>query len=205
MLWQNFERHWPAAAVHDTVQAVVRDPAFRRSLRRSFADRIILWLAEWFAKFTRALNHLPSTRSVALFFVVVIVMFVVVRLVIAARAGDDSGARAVRRRAGTSVSDPWQAAESLLALGRFEEAAHALYRGVIVTLGREERLRLHPSKTSGDYARELRRKGSSSLAPFRSFTRRFDIAVYGHGGCDATALDELRALSAPFRPRARAA
>jgi hypothetical protein len=202
---QSAERSWPAAAVHDTVRAVVRDPAFRRSLRRSFADRIILWLAEWLDRMARALNHLPSTRSIALGFVALLVLFVVVRFLIAARAGDETGARALRRRTGTSAADPWQSAEMLLAQGRFEDAAHALYRGVILTLGREERLRLHPSKTSGDYARELRRRGSLSFAPFKSFTRRFDIAVYGRGGCDAAALGELRALSEPFRPKARAA
>ncbi|MEO8335226.1 MAG: DUF4129 domain-containing protein [bacterium] len=191
--------------MHDTVQAVVRDPAFRRSLRRSFADRIVLWLAEWLSKLGRALEHLPSTRSLGLAFAALLVLFVVVRFIIAARSGDGTGVRAVRRRSGTSSTDPWDSAETLLAQGRFEDAAHALYRGVIVTLGKEERLRLHPSKTSGDYARELRRRGSSSFAPFRSFTRRFDIAVYGHGGCDASSLDELRALSAPFRPQARAA
>ena len=187
------------------MQAVIADPAFRRSLRRSFADRIVIWLADWFAKLERAFQHLPSTRSIGFGVAVLLAVFVLARFVIAARARDETGARAVRRRTGTSASDPWQSAETLIAQGRFEEAAHALYRGVIVTLGREERLRLHPSKTSGDYARELRRRGSLSLAPFRSFTRRFDVAVYGHGGCDAAALDELRALSEPFRPKARAA
>jgi hypothetical protein len=187
------------------VRAVVADPAFRRSLRRSFADRIILWLAEWFEKLGRAFQHLPSTRSIGFGIVTLLVLFAVVRFIIAARASDETGVRAVRRRAGISASDPWASAEVLMAQGRFEEAAHALYRGVIVTLGREERLRLHPSKTSGDYARELRRRGSLSFAPFKSFTRRFDVAVYGHGGCDAAALDELRALSEPFRPKARAA
>ncbi len=165
----------------------------------------MLWLGEWLDKLERAFQHLPSTRSIGFGLVALLVLFVVVRFIIAARAGDDTGVRAIRRRAGTSASDPWESAETLMAQGRFEEAAHALYRGVIVTLGREERLRLHPSKTSGDYARELRRRGSLSYAPFRSFTKRFDVAVYGHGGCDAAALDELRALSASFRPKERAA
>jgi hypothetical protein len=204
-LLQSVERQWPASAVHDTVRAVVRDPAFRRSLRRSFADRIMQWLGEWFDKMEKAFTHLPSARTVGLIFVALLALFVLVRFVIAARAGDETGIRTMRRRSGTSSTDPWQTAESLLSQGRFEDAAHALYRGVIVTLGREERLRLHPSKTSGDYARELRRRGSASYTPFRNFTHRFDVAVYGHGGCDAAALDELRALSEPFRPRARVA
>jgi hypothetical protein len=41
--------------------------------------------------------------------------------------------------------------------------------------------------------------------PFRAFGRRFDLAVFGHGGCDAAAIDELRRLAAPWRPRERAA
>jgi hypothetical protein len=202
---QSIERSWPAKAVHDTVQAVVRDPAFRRSLRRSFADRILLWLSDWLEKMSRLAQHLPSTRSFALAFVALLVVFVAVRFVIAASVRDASEARSTRRRGGTATDDPWQMAEALIAQERFEAAAHALYRGVIVSLGKEERLRLHPAKTSGDYARELRRRGNPALEPFRAFTRRFDIAVYGHGGCDAAALEELRALSAAFRPKARAA
>ena len=202
---QGIVRRWPAPAIHDTVQAVVRDPAFRRSLRRSLADRLLVWLSEWFDKFTGLVKHMPSTRSFTLAIVTLLVLFLIVRVVISARARDDNTGTATRRRTGTSTDDPWESAESLTAQGRYEEAAHALYRGVILALGREERLRLHPSKTSGDYARELRRRNAMSLTPFRNFTRRFDIAVYGHGGCDAAAIDDLRALSAPFRSRARAA
>jgi hypothetical protein len=75
---------------------------------------------------------------------------------------------------------------------------------VLESLARSEHLRLDPSKTSGDYARELRTRGSSSHAPFRAFGRRFDVAVYGHGGCDEAAIAELYRLAAPFRPRAGA-
>ena len=202
---QSAERSWPASAVHDTVRAVVRDPAFRRSLRRSFADRILIWLLDWLERVRRLFDHLPSTRSFGLAVVALLVLFVVARFVIAARARDERGERTARRHGTASVSDPWTSAEALIGAGRYEEAAHALYRGVILALGRDERLRLDPSKTSGDYARELRRRGAASFAPFRTFTRRFDVAVYGHGGCDATALEELRQLSAPFRARARAA
>jgi len=191
--------------VHDTVQAVLRDPAFRRSLRRSLADRMLLWMSEWFERLMRLSKHMPSTRSFALAFVALIVLFVVVRLIIAASARDDRAERATHRRGAVSADDPWQAADALSAQGRYEEAAHALYRGVILSLGRLERLRLDPSKTSGDYARELRRRGAVSLVPFREFTRRFDVVVYGHGRADAAALAELRELSAPFHARARAA
>lgn len=183
----------------------MRDPAFRRSLRSSFADRMLLWLGDWFERFLRLLEGLPSTRSIGLGLVALLVVFVLARFVLAARAQATDVQRLAQRRAGASGDDPWAAAESLVAEGRFEDAAHALYRGVIAALARDERLRLHPSRTSGDYARELRRRSSSSLAPFRAFTRRFDVVVYGNDHADARSLAELAELSAPFRSRARAA
>ena len=191
--------------MHDTVQAVLRDPAFRRSLRRSLADRMLLWISDVFERLMELSRHMPSTRSLALAFVAVIGLFVVLRLFIAASARDERAERAGHRRGAVSADDPWWSADTLAAQGRYEEAAHALYRGVISSLGRLERLRLDPSKTSGDYARELRRRGAGTLVPFRAFTHRFDVVVYGHGSADAAALADLRVLSAPFRARARAA
>ena len=76
---------------------------------------------------------------------------------------------------------------------------------VLLSLTRSDRVRLDPSKTSGDYARELRARGSAAYQPFRAFSRRFDVAVFGHGGCDAALIEDLRRLAAPLAPRARAA
>lgn len=148
---------------------------------------------------------LPSTRSIGLALVALLVLFVAARFVIASRARNDDGRRNGHRRGGTSRDDAWASADALLAEGRYEDAAHALYRGVVSALARDDRLRLDPSRTSGDYARELRRRNSASLAPFRAFTRRFDVVVYGHEGASARSLEELARLSAPFRPRVRAA
>jgi hypothetical protein len=99
----------------------------------------------------------------------------------------------------------WRAAERFASEGRYEDAAHALYHGVLLALARTDRVRLDPSKTSGDYARDLRARRSASYRPFRDFSRRFDVAVFGHGGCDAALIDDLRRLATPFAPRARAA
>jgi heme exporter protein D len=199
------ERGWPPTAVHDSVQAVLRDPAFQRSLRRTLLDRMLLWLGDWWDRLVKAMHHLPSTRSIGLTIVALVVLFVVVRTIMSARARTEDVARQGRRRTTTTQDDPWQAAEALGSEGRFEEAAHALYRGVLVTIARTERIRLDPSRTSGDYSRELRRRGSASATHFRAFTRRFESAVYGHERCTADIIAELRALSEPFRPRARAA
>jgi hypothetical protein len=187
------------------VKAVLRDPAFRRSLRRTLLDRILSWLSQWWDRFAKALRHMPSTRSIGLTLVALLVLFVIVRIIVSARARTDDVARQGRRRSTTTQGDPWQLAEVLEQDGRFEEAAHALYRGVLVSLARTERIRLDASRTSGDYARDLRRRGSPSAVHFRTFTRRFDVAVYGHERCTPDVLAELRALSEPFRSSVRAA
>lgn len=191
--------------MHDTVRAVLRDPAFHRSLRRSLADRLLVWMAEWFDRLLKLFQHAPSARSIALVFAGLIALFVIVRLLVGASARDASPGRGARRRGAVSAEDPWAAADALVAAGLFEEAAHALYRGVILSLGRRERLRLDPARTSGDYARELRRRSAASLVPFRAFTRRFDVVVYGHDGATAASVAELRELSRPFRTELRAA
>ncbi len=206
MLVQAAERLWSPGAVHDSVRAVVRDPAFRRSLKQSLLDRLLLWIVEWYRRLGRALGHLPSTRSLALF-------AIGLRGAVRHRPHDHLGASARRRqrtRAGrkrtiTAHEDPWSAADALAASGHFDMAAHALYRGVLLFIERSDHIRLDPSRTSGDYVRELRRRSSPSVERFRGFTRRFELAVYGHEPCTAAVYDELRLLSDAFRQRARAA
>lgn len=205
MILQVAQRIWPPEAVHDTVEAVVRSPAFRRSLQNTLAERLLRWLGEWFSRLSRYLEGAPSARTIALGVAAALVLMVVLRLVMAARARESGGPTTSRGRRAGAADDAWAEADRLMAAGRLEEAAHALYRGVLAGLARGERLRLHPSKTSGDYARELRGRGSSSYAAFRAFVRRFDVAVYGHGGCTPAALHELRELAEPFAPAARAA
>ena len=205
MILQVVPRVWPPGAVHDTVDAVVRGAAFRRSLQTSVAERLIHWLSDWLSRFSHFLRGAPSARTIALGVVGALVLVVIARLVVAARARDAEALASARVGRAGIAEDPWQQAARLAAAGRFEEAAHAMYRGVLSGLASRERLRLDPSKTSGDYARDLRRRGSSSYGAFRAFVRRFDVAVYGYGGCTAEAIAELRQLAAPFAPAARAA
>lgn len=198
-------RAWPAEAVHDTAQAVFRGAEFRRSLGTSIAERALTWLADAFERLVQLLRGTESARSIALGLAALIVLAVFARLLLAARArAPEHTAR--RGRGGAAASgDPWQAVDELARGERYEEAAHALYRAVLLSLSQTERVRLDASKTSGDYARELRARGSAALAPFRRFSHRFDVAVYGHGVCDAALVDELRRLAEPLRSRARAA
>jgi hypothetical protein len=204
LIWMQ-RAEWPAAAVHDTVASIASGIEYRRSLKQSFLDRLFLWVGEAVAKIISFIRHLPSSRTIGLTILGIIVALIVVRLVVAALARDDTGARRARRGGARAADDPFEAAERYAAEGRYEDAAHAIYHGVLLALARSERVRLDPSKTSGDYARDLRARGSASYQPFRTFSRRFDVAVFGHGGCDAQLIDDLRRLSAPFTGRARAA
>lgn len=196
---------WPPSAVHDTIAAIARGLEYRRSLRQSLLDRAFRWFAQLIERLIDFIRHLPSSRTIGLVILGLIVAMIVARLVISALARDEAGPRARRSRAAGAVEDPFAAADRLAAEGRFEDAAHALYHGVLLALARSDRVRLDASKTSGDYARELRARGSASHHPFRAFSRRFDEAVFGHGGCDAELIDDLRRLATPFATRARAA
>jgi hypothetical protein len=204
VLIQVAERVWPPAAVHDTVAAVADQLLYRRNLRQSIAERIMEWLVEALTWVMRQLGGTGIARPLGFAFVALVVLVLLVRLVVASRARDDGQGSRARRIRGEPGEDPFRAAEQLASEGRFEEAAHALYRGVLRAVARGERLRLDPSKTSGDYARELRARGSSAYQPFRSFARRFDAGVYGHGPIDAALIADLRRLAAPFVPRASA-
>lgn len=198
-------RDWPAAAVHDTVAAVLRTAPYRQSVQNTLLQRIFSWLGQGLRWLTRELGGVPGGRNIVIWLLALLALLIAARVLLSARAREaetPDGWLRGRTRAG---EDPWQAAERLAAAGDHEGAAHALYRGVLASLAQRERLRLDPSRTSGDYARELRARGSAAHQPFRAFARRFDAAVYGHGRLDAALLQELVQLAVPLRSTARAA
>jgi hypothetical protein len=124
-------------------------------------------------------------------------VLIIARLVVAAREAREDVARAEggARRGGSS--DPWSDAERLAASSRFTEAAHALFAALLSSLAARGEVRLHASKTAGDYARELLRRGSPVQAGFQAFRRRYDRIIYGVGECSA---EEYAALLHDARP-----
>lgn len=195
---------WPAAAVHDTVAAIMRQAPYQRSLSQSVWDRFIGWLFERIAGLIAGVRGLPSIRWVVLGLAIAAILLIAARVLYVRRTREDERT-SWRRRARVSTEDPFALAERAAADGRYTEAAHALYRAVIETVARRERLRLHRSKTSGDYARELRRARSPSHGPFQAFGRRYDRIIYGDGRCDADGYAALLALAMPLLATARAA
>ena len=134
-----------------------------------------------------AFGGVPHGRLVGTVAATTLVLLIVARMLYAARLrAADTDERPWRGDGKGDPRDPWREAEALAAAGQFTEAAHALYRGTLGFLAASGLIRLHDSKTSGDYARELLRRGSSSYASFRRFGALYDRIIYGAGVCDAS-------------------
>ncbi|HEY7236660.1 MAG TPA: DUF4129 domain-containing protein [Gemmatimonadaceae bacterium] len=194
-------RVWPRTAIHDTVAAIVQQKAYRRNVATSLFDRLLQWLWDTLASLIEGLRGVPHGRVVATVAFGVILLLVSARLLYSARLrSTEAGESLIGFSSGSSVGDPWREAEQLASSGRYTEAAHALYRAALAMLEAKGLVRLHESKTSGDYARELRRRGAPAHTPFRRFGARYDRIIYGTGSCDAAEygalLDDARALAA---------
>ena len=100
--------------------------------------------------------------------------------------------------AGGSRADAWSAAQMLAARGDYTAAAHALYAALLDAGARQEQLRLHPSKTAGDYVREVRRKSSPIFPGFCDFARAYEFVIYGLGVCDRERYERLLTIALPI-------
>ena len=93
--------------------------------------------------------------------------------------------------------DAWSAAQQLAARGDYTAAAHALYAALLDAGARRNQLELHPSKTAGDYVREVRRRSSPMFPSLRDFARAYEIVIYGLGECDRDRYERLLSIARP--------
>jgi hypothetical protein len=191
MLTQGVEP-WSAGAVHDTVGALLRDAAYHRSFWSSLAGKVLVEIGRLVVRFLEVLRAIPGGKTTVLTIVAVVLLVILGRLYLAADWGDDVLFRKKGSALRSSRIDPWSESERLAAEGDYLGAAHALYQAVLRRLAASERIRVHASKTSGDYVRDLRRRGSASAPPFQRFGRRFDHVVFGKGACTAEDYQLLR-------------
>jgi hypothetical protein len=162
------------------------------------------WLGDLLRRLFGAIPSVPNAKWIILGIAILAVVAIAARFVFANEA--EERRRRARSRTVFGGADPLVEAERLAAAGDYTEAAHLLYRGVTERLAAAEQIRLHPSKTSGDYARELRGRGSAVHGEFRQFGRRYDRALFGVGTCDAATYATLREQATRvIRPEARAA
>lgn len=167
--------------------------------------RFFHWLNTLIARFLAALaSVLPSRReSPGLFWVTVTVLGLALAGAVAAAVWQWRRSRIARAAVGArhgdrvipTYADPWRAAQRLAAEGAFTDAAHALYQALLQGIERQGQLRVHPSKTAGDYVRELRAASSTRFDPFRTFARSYETVVYGFGTCDRERYEQLHVLA----------
>jgi len=184
----------PAAAIRDTISRIVLERGYRRSVTSTLLSRGWEWVTRTLGDlFTQAAGS-RGTFLITLTALVVLLVALIARAVIVARARRQA---ATRRDAEISADEQLAQARGLAAQGAHVQAAHLLYAAVISRLVEQKRVRRHPSKTVGDYWRELR-SGSDGLAvPYQSFARMYENVAYGDGLCDATRYARLEQLAAP--------
>lgn len=183
--------------MHDTVAAIAREAGYRRSYTTSLFARLMDWIGRVWARILAPLAHLPGVRTAVLLAAVIAVLVLIARVVLSERASAVAGRRTPGAPASGAGPDPWQVADRLASAGQFTAAAHALYEALLLRLSTGGAVRLHPSKTAGDYARELRRGASAAHPPFQSFRVRYDHLIYGTGVCTA---EDYAALVSEARP-----
>ena len=206
MLWpQGGATQWTERAVHDTVAAVASQAPFQRSLSDS------LWRKFWRA-FSRAVSDFfnlfqdsPVGRNVVFVLFGLLLILIIARIWMSERAqaeartgGDSEGAR-------VRGADAWLEAERLAAAGDYTAAAHALFAALLAACAQRGELRLHPSKTTGDYARELRRRNAASQRGFQIFRSRYDRIIYGDLECSPSDYALLLGDARPLLARSKAA
>jgi hypothetical protein len=184
-----------SGAISDTLRAVFSQRAYNRAIPQSLMGRFFQWLWGKVGDALTAVAHTPSRRWVFVGALALLVATIIVHA-ITSRVGDAAGAeRPGTRRRGAASGDPWALAQQLAAAGDYTGAAHALYQGLLHAVARRDHIRLHESKTVGDYARELRTRSSQRFGPFKEFARTYEVVVYGLGTCDRDRYDRLQRLA----------
>jgi Domain of unknown function (DUF4129) len=182
-------------AVRDTIASVFSQRAYDRTVGESLWDRFVNYVLDLLTRIFQVVGTSKLTRPIVIAILAILVLLVVSRIAIAVRtAALTDGPRRVRGHFGRRM-DPWAEAQRLAAAHQYTDAAHALYAALLDGVARREDLRVHPSKTVGDYLRELRRRSSTLIPSFRDFARLYEVVVYGLGVCDRERYERLHALA----------
>jgi hypothetical protein len=137
---------WTTRAIHDTVDAIARQPEYAVPLRRSLLGRALGWLFERLGDLIELFRGSRDLRIAAIVGAALILVAIIGRIVVARQID------IVRRRAGFGADlgrgqrrDYWNLARELAASGDHLAASHALYAGVIDGLTRNGAITFHSS------------------------------------------------------------
>ena len=92
-----------------------------------------------------------------------------------------------------SVQDALAAAQEFVAAGNFAAAMHALYRGALVWLDAHGQARFDPSKTPGDYTREI--ADAAARRSFAALIDAFEPIAWGGRPASSAAWERMRACA----------
>ena len=173
----------PERTIRHAVESVFGATGYARtSWLTHFWDwlgRMLMRFFSWLAPAFGVLKRSPSLFWAVLIAIVLLTAAVVARWLYLWRARNAlraSGAAWDQLR-GSSRADAWGSAQMLAARGDYTAAAHALYAALLDAGARQEQLKLHPSKTAGDYVREVRRISSPIFPNLRDFARAYELVI----------------------------
>jgi hypothetical protein len=184
---------WTARQVHDTVAAIASEPRYAGNARASLFGRLVRFLWNELGDLIQFIRGTVDARIVLALAIAVVVVIIVARVIVAQRIAENASRR--RSRGGARLdgrADYWTRARDEAAAGRYAEACHFVYAAVIDGLSRQGLVTYHSSKTSGDYARDLRRTAPPSYADFRSFARQFDRVIFRESNIAMSDYEQLR-------------
>ena len=189
---------WPDDAVHDSVAAIARQAMYQRAVGQTLMKQLLAWIGRLINEVAALFRGSGAGRAITIAGIVLLAVLVIARFIVSTVAAREHRSRAAGFRGMTAhASDPWGDAERLAIAGRFTEAAHAVFAALLLAFAARGEVRLHGSKTTGDYARELRRRGAAGESGFRAFRARYDRIIYGVGECSE---EEYAALLRDARP-----
>jgi len=201
-LLQGAGRSWPVPAVHDTVAGIARQAAYQRDVGESAWQHFLRMVGRVLQTILEYFRGSANGRRVTIAIVALLLTAIAIHFILATLAARSDVVAADKNPARARAADAWREAERLAAAGLHTEASHALLAALLSAFAQRGEVRLHASKTAGDYARELARRGSASRGPFQQFRRRYDAVIFGVGTCDADEYAALLRDAAPILSRA---
>lgn len=181
-------------AVRDTIAAVFTHPGYNQSLRQSVGDRILEWIIRTIAAILDTLRGSADIRWLVIGGAALIVAVVLARAAFLAAASARGRTLRPSGAHGRTI-DPWTVAADAAEHGRFTEAAHLLYAALLHSLASRHRVVLHPSRTAGEYQRELSVRAPGAHPAFAAFATAYERAIWGRRSCSAEDYQRLLELA----------
>jgi len=193
----------------DQIDRALRDvyarPEFRPRPEGSIWDlllkpiqRFLGWLARQFEGFRGLEDSAPWVYWLIVAWLALTALAIIGHLVFTALSAMPDRRRRrleaaeVEPRVGPRTPADWEdEARRAAAAGRWREAAMALYQALLLRLDARGAVRFDPSKTPGDYRREVRRHPELAT-PFNAFLRGFEPVAFGGRGLDPEGYERLR-------------